>query len=121
MVLAFVVLVIARTASPGGPGPSGAASGALAAATPAASPTASAGATLSPSPTASPTASPSPSPAATPSATPVPSGIQRYTVVSGDTLSVIAARFGTTVAALAAANGITDPRLIRPGQVLVIP
>ena len=40
---------------------------------------------------------------------------------SGDTLSGIAARFGTTVAALKRANGITDPRLIRVGQVLVIP
>lgn len=41
-----------------------------------------------------------------------------YTVVSGDTLSGIAARYGTTVAALAAANGIANPNLIRVGQVL---
>ncbi len=41
-----------------------------------------------------------------------------YTVAPGDTLSAIAARFGTTVAALAAANGITDPDLIEVGQVL---
>ena len=34
----------------------------------------------------------------------------------GDTLEGIAARFGTTVADLAAANGITDANLIRVGQ-----
>ena len=38
-----------------------------------------------------------------------------------DTLSEIAARFGTTVNALTLANGIADPDLIYPGQVLVIP
>lgn len=41
-----------------------------------------------------------------------------YTVVAGDTLSGIASRFGTTVAALVAANGITNPNLIHVGQVL---
>ena len=41
-----------------------------------------------------------------------------YTVVSGDTLSRIAARFDTTTAALAAANGIGNPNLIYVGQVL---
>jgi LysM repeat protein len=44
-----------------------------------------------------------------------------YTVVSGDTLGVIAQRFNTTVAALAEANGIADPDSIEVGQVLVIP
>lgn len=43
-----------------------------------------------------------------------------YTVVGGDTLSGIAARFGTTVAALAAINGIANPNLINVGQVLRI-
>jgi len=43
-----------------------------------------------------------------------------YTVVSGDTLSGIAARFGTTVAKLQALNGIKDPNLIHVGQVLKI-
>jgi LysM repeat protein len=42
-------------------------------------------------------------------------------VKPGDTLSGIAARFHTTVKAIAGANGISDPRLIRIGDVLVIP
>lgn len=41
-----------------------------------------------------------------------------YVVARGDTLSKIAARFGTTVTALARANGISNPNLIYPGQVL---
>ncbi len=45
----------------------------------------------------------------------------RYTVQPGDTLSRIAARFGTTVAAIAAANGLTNPNRIYPGQILTIP
>jgi len=44
-----------------------------------------------------------------------------YTVAQGDTLAGIAERFGTTVAALQAANGIDDPDEIVIGQVLVIP
>ena len=43
---------------------------------------------------------------------------QRYRVQSGDSLSVIAARFNTTVATLAMLNGLSRPYLIRPGQVL---
>lgn len=50
-----------------------------------------------------------------------PAGPQTYTVVAGDTLSRIAARYGVTVQELAAANNITDPSRIRVGQVLVIP
>ena len=45
----------------------------------------------------------------------------RYTVVAGDTLSWIAARYGTTVSALADANNIADPNKIWVGQTLVIP
>jgi GH25 family lysozyme M1 (1,4-beta-N-acetylmuramidase) len=44
-----------------------------------------------------------------------------YTVGRGDTLSSIAVRFGTTVAALAAANNISNPNSIQIGQVLTIP
>lgn len=43
-----------------------------------------------------------------------------YTVQSGDTLSGIAAKFGTTYQEIAAANGIADPNRIYPGQQLVI-
>lgn len=45
----------------------------------------------------------------------------RYTVRSGDTVSGIAARYGTTVAAVVAANKLDSRALIRIGQVLVIP
>jgi LysM repeat protein len=51
-----------------------------------------------------------------------PGGGQRaYTVKSGDTLYTIAIKFGTTVAAIATANNITNPNRISVGQVLVIP
>ena len=43
-----------------------------------------------------------------------------YTVKSGDTLSGIAAKFGTTYQAIAAKNGISNPNLIYAGQKLVI-
>lgn len=129
MILAFVVLVIARTASPdvtASPGP-GSSTGAIRTTTPSATATSgpSAVASVVPSSSPLPTVSPAPTPAATPlatpAATPLLSGTQRYTVKLGDTLSGIAAKFGTTVTALAAANGIADPRLVRVGQVLIIP
>lgn len=41
-----------------------------------------------------------------------------YTVKSGDTLSGIAAKYGTTYQRLAQINGISNPNLIHPGQVL---
>lgn len=44
-----------------------------------------------------------------------------YTVQAGETLSEIAARLGVSLEDLAAANGITNPALIRAGQVLVVP
>lgn len=43
-----------------------------------------------------------------------------YTVKSGDSLSGIASRYGTTVSALASLNGIYNPNWIYPGQVLKI-
>ena len=52
-------------------------------------------------------------------AAPKPAG-RTYTVVAGDTLGAIAARCGTTYQALAAKNGIANPDLIYPGQVLKI-
>lgn len=44
-----------------------------------------------------------------------------YTVKSGDTLSGIAAKYGTTVAALQSLNGIKDVNKIYVGQVLKLP
>lgn len=44
-----------------------------------------------------------------------------YTVRPGDTLSAIAGRVGSTVGALADANGIADPNRILAGQVLDVP
>ncbi len=44
-----------------------------------------------------------------------------YTVRAGDTLSAIAARYGVSQAALAQANGITNPNRIYVGQRLIIP
>ncbi len=43
-----------------------------------------------------------------------------YSVQSGDTLSGIAARYRTTVGALASRNGIKNPNLIRTGQRLQV-
>lgn len=47
-------------------------------------------------------------------------GERTYTVQSGDTLSGIAKRFGTTVDSLVKKNNIENPNLIYPGQVLKI-
>ena len=44
-----------------------------------------------------------------------------YSVATGDTLSGIAERHGISVTALADANGLDNPNLIRIGQVLEIP
>ena len=44
-----------------------------------------------------------------------------YTVKSGDTLSGIASKYGTTYQKLASYNGISNPNLIHPGQKITIP
>ena len=43
-----------------------------------------------------------------------------YTVQAGDTLSGIASRYGVSVEEIASINGITNPNLIYPGEVLKI-
>ena len=75
-----------------------------------------------PQPTSTPTSPPS-TPTPAPSATPAPpdSGQKTYTVQSGDSLYLIARRFGVTVQALALVNQLNNWWRIYPGQVLVIP
>jgi LysM domain len=76
--------------------------------------------TASPTPTIVPTPTLEPTPAPTPSPTPAPT-VRTYRVQAGDTLSTIAARFGTTAQAIANANGIALNSIINIGQVLIIP
>ncbi|GAA3744245.1 hypothetical protein GCM10022239_19690 [Leifsonia bigeumensis] len=62
-------------------------------------------------------------PAATPP-TPTPpasTGITRYTIVKGDTISVIAARFKVSTQSVLSANGLGWSSIIYPGQSVVIP
>ena len=48
-------------------------------------------------------------------------GSRTYTVARGDTLSAIAARFGTSISALVRANRLTDPNVIVAGTRLKVP
>ena len=119
MVGAAVLLLAARFAG----GPPGDRLGASPdATTPAAlaSPTAAL-ATLPASPSLPATSTPRPSPSAAPVKTPKPAATRRYKVKSGDTLSGIAARFGTTVAVIKRLNNISDASRLRTGQVLRLP
>jgi lysozyme len=50
-----------------------------------------------------------------------PTRIATYVVMRGDFLAAIAARFGTSVAAIVSYNRLTNPSLIYAGQVLYIP
>lgn len=56
----------------------------------------------------------------TPTPAPAPN-TGNYTVVAGDTLSGIAAKFGTSWQTLQAMNQLADPNKIYPGQVLKVP
>ncbi len=47
--------------------------------------------------------------------------VLKHTVTSGESLGVIARKYGVSVGELAAANSITDPSKVRVGQQLVIP
>lgn len=86
---------------------------------PSASPLASSrSASAEASPSAPAAASSAPA-VATAVATPVPTQ-RTYIVQQGDTLNLIAQRFGTTVEAIRAANGLTGDN-INVGQVLIIP
>lgn len=67
-----------------------------------------------------PAPTPAPKPAPVPAPAPKPTTGTTYTVKPGDTLSAIAAKYGTTYQKIAADNGIANPNLIYPGQVLKI-
>lgn len=98
--------------------------------TPGASPTVAPGTspeaptTESPAPASQATPSPV-SPQATEAPAPgppsVPSEGTEYVVGWGDTIYLIASRHGVTVQDIVAANNLTDPDLIRAGDVLIIP
>ncbi|WP_417087874.1 GH25 family lysozyme [Eubacterium maltosivorans] len=63
---------------------------------------------------------PQPQPTPAPEAQENAQNTTTYIVQSGDTLSGIADRYGTTYQHLASINGIADPDLIYPGDVIVI-
>lgn len=128
--IAFVAVLLARPATdggtlPGGPRSSITAPTDAAAGSPTegpadtAEPVQSSGAETPAVPSSSaPEASPSAPSAA--SAAPSTSGAT-YKVRRGDTLSAIAARFGTTTRVLVELNDIADPSKIRIGQVIKLP
>jgi LysM repeat protein len=70
-----------------------------------------------PVPTTPPTTQVTPAP----TSTPLPTGQVTHVVKRGENLFRIALRYGTTVQAIASANGIANPALIYTGQTLVIP
>lgn len=72
------------------------------------------GAVVTPPPAVKPPVVTPPKPA------PAPAPAGTYTVRSGDTLSGIAAKYGTTYTELARINGISDPNTIYAGQVLKV-
>lgn len=59
--------------------------------------------------------------AAAPTATLDPANQQIYTIQSGDSLSAVADRFGTTLDAIVKANELSDPNVVYVGQRLIIP
>ncbi len=76
-------------------------------------------ATLTPSPTVTHTPTPTPTPTVTPTPTPLPP--LAHQVQRGETLSVIAMNYNTTVEDILALNPDLDPQLLQVGQVLLIP
>jgi len=58
---------------------------------------------------------------AAPAAKPAPPNPVTHRVSSGENLTVIAKRYGVTIAAIVEANGLSNPRYLRVGQQLIIP
>ena len=122
MALAFAAIILAKLT--GGGAPAAATNASPSAGTSAA--VAAPSTTVTDAPTAGASSGPGASAAASPGAgsaapgTPVPSG-RTYKVKAGETLLGIASRFGTTVKAIAALNGITNYSSLKTGQVLKIP
>ena len=79
-------------------------------------PTASPAPTAASSPTLGPVVSPTPSLVPTPEVTPLV-----HVVQPGESISLIAVQYGTTVDAIVDLNGLQNPNLIVPGQELLIP
>jgi LysM repeat protein len=79
-----------------------------------------AAAPAAPAPSTPAPSSPAPTTPAPEAPAPSASGTTSYTVAAGNTLSGIAARFGTTTRNLMSLNGITDANRIRIGQVLLV-
>ena len=68
-------------------------------------------------------AAPAPAPASTPVSTPAPAAntATTHTVVAGDTITGIAAKYATTISAIFTANGLSGSSIIYPGQKIAIP
>lgn len=64
---------------------------------------------------------PAPQPSPQPAPAPAPAAGGTYRVVSGDTLSGIASKYGVSWQTLQQMNGLPDPNRIYPGQVLKVP
>jgi LysM repeat protein len=72
-------------------------------------------------PGAGSTSEPPSTPAATSAPAPATSSPNSYTVVDGDTLSSIAAQFGTDIESIVALNNLADPDVLALGDVLLVP
>jgi LysM repeat protein len=125
LVAAFAAVAVARLSGSGGPAGVGAAGSSAPTATPAAilppaSPTPAPSVVPSVAPTEAPSVAPTEAPSVAPTVAPSVAH-QTYVVKSGDTLSGIARRFGTTVDAIVELNGIVDRNRLSVGQKLLIP
>ena len=89
--------------------------------TPGSSPEPQASATVEPPVGETPTPVPPEPTTAPPAPTAAPSEAVQHVVAWGETVELIASQYGVTAAEIVAANNLTDPDLIRAGDVLLIP